>query len=166
VPSDKMAALLEALASAPRLDHDAVGRIIADFAKDPGPAPIKEHRELIDRCFAGESVEAILAALTKEGSDFSLKTRDTLLAKSPTSLKITFRQLTLGGNKDFDDCMKMEYRMVNHILKRGDFFEGVRALIIDKDQQPKWNPADLAAVSAAEVDKYFAISASGDLEIY
>ena len=162
VPSDRMQDLVAALAASPIACK--VDSVIKSFAKDPGSPPLAAHRDVIDRCFAGDSVEAILAALQVESSEWALKTRDILLTKSPTSLKITYRQIVEGGTKDFDDCMRMEYRMVNTVAKGVDFFEGVRALIIDKDNQPKWQPADLKGVKAADVEAYFAPLPAGDLE--
>jgi enoyl-CoA hydratase len=114
------------------------------------------HRAAIDAIFAGDSAEEILAALDADHTDWSRDTAKTIRGKSPTSTKLTVRQLREGAVKSFDDCMKMEYRMVHRIVAGHDFYEGVRATIIDKDGTPKWAPADLAAVSDAAVDAYFA----------
>ena len=74
---------------------------------------------------------------------------------SPTSLKVTFWQLRSGARLDFDDVMRMEYRIVQRIMRGRDFFEGVRAVIIDKDKAPKWSPPRLADVRDADIDLYF-----------
>ena len=114
------------------------------------------HRTAMDRIFAGDAVEDILVALDSEHEDWADDAAKTIRAKSPTSLKLTFRQIREGAKLEFNDCMRMEYRMVNRVVAGHDFYEGVRATIIDKDGAPKWQPADLAQVSDADIDPYFA----------
>ncbi|HEX2593352.1 MAG TPA: enoyl-CoA hydratase/isomerase family protein, partial [Rhizomicrobium sp.] len=121
-----------------------------------GAAPLAEHRGKIDTIFAAESVEAILELLDRDTSDWARETAKTMRTKSPTSLKVAYRQVREGAKKDFDDCMRMEFRMVHRIVAGHDFYEGVRATIIDKDGAPKWQPAELAAVSDSDVAAYFA----------
>lgn len=115
-----------------------------------------EHRAAIDRVFAGNSVEEILAALDGEHTDWASDTASVIRTKSPTSLKIAFRQIREGAKLGFDDCMRMEFRMVNRIIAGHDFYEGVRATILDKDGAPKWKPAALGDVTEADVCAYFA----------
>jgi hypothetical protein len=78
-----------------------------------------------------------------------------MLTKSPTASKLAFRQIRNGKTLDFDNCMRMEFRMVNRVIAGHDFYEGVRATIIDKDGAPKWQPTSLAEVSDADIDVYF-----------
>jgi enoyl-CoA hydratase len=151
VGSDRIAALRDALCTEADLDG-----AIARFSQDPGPAPLAEHRDAIDRCFSAASVEAIVAALEAEGSEWAAATARTIAAKSPTSLRITYRQLRKGARLGFGECMKLEFRMVHGILAGHDFFEGTRAVVIDKDQDPRWQPAVLAGVSESDVAHYFA----------
>jgi enoyl-CoA hydratase/carnithine racemase len=115
-----------------------------------------EHREKIDVYFAENSVEAILDVLDKDASDWARETAKTIRSKSPTAAKLAFRQIREGKNLDFDDCMRMEFRMVSRVVEGHDFYEGVRATIIDKDQLPKWQPARLEDVSDKDIDAYFA----------
>ncbi len=151
VPSTKQAALLEALESEPA--PVALGR----FTEQPAGKPaLAAHRAVIDRCFAFDTVEEILDALSRDGSNFATETRAILLQKSPTSLRVTLRQLREGRTLDFEDCMRLEYRLVQRFMAAHDFFEGVRAVVIDKDNKPRWKPADLAHVRPADVDAYFA----------
>jgi enoyl-CoA hydratase len=117
---------------------------------------LSKSRSAIDRIFAGNSVEEILTALDAEHDDWADDAARTIRTKSPTSLKVTFRQLREGAKLEFDDCMRMEFRMVNRIVAGRDFYEGVRAAIIEKDGAPKWQPADLAQVSDADIAAYFA----------
>jgi enoyl-CoA hydratase len=151
VGSDRIAALRDALCTEADLEG-AIGR----FSQDPGRAAMAEHRDAIDRCFSAASVEAIVAALEAEGSEWAVGTTRTIAAKSPTSLRITYRQLRKGAMLGFEDCMKLEFRMVHGILAGHDFFEGTRAVVIDKDQDPRWQPAVLADVGESDVVHYFA----------
>ncbi|CAN0545415.1 unnamed protein product [Laminaria digitata] len=148
--------LLAALAAAGSLDEYSVNALLKTFTSDPGVPPLAEHREEIDRCFAGDSVEAILAALENEDTDWARTQLKYLAHKSPTALKLTFRQLRLGPKiESIADIMKMEYRMAHRTYRGVDLFEGIRAVVIDKDGAPRWQPDDLAAVSDADLDEYF-----------
>ena len=132
------------------------------FAAAPDPSPLALLQPAIDRCFAGDSVEAVLDALAVEaavggaGAGWAAETRAGLLTKSPTSLKLTLRQLTIGRDYDLEAALTLEYRMTQHVMAGRDFYEGVRAALIDKDQAPRWQPATLAEVSDDMIDAYFA----------
>lgn len=165
VSATKRDELLAALKAAD-WSGDAMGvvdRVIAGLGGDAGAATLPAHRAVIDRCFAGDSVEAVLAALDADGSEFARKQAATIRTKSPTSLKLTFRQIREGARRSMDECMRMEWRMVNRVIKGHDFYEGTRAVVVDKDQKPKWKPASLAEVSDADIDAYFAPLPEGDL---
>ena len=138
--------------------------IVARFAEDPGPAPLAEHRAAIDRCFAGDSVEEIVELLAAEGTEWAKKTGTILATKSPISLKIAYRQLRAGAGCEFEAGLVTEYRMARRCMTGHDFFEGVRAVVIDKDQTPHWRPDRLADVSAADIEAYFTAPVDGDLE--
>ena len=142
----------------------AVDRALAGFAADPGAAPLAQHRAAIDRCFAGDSVEAMLAALEREGTDWARQQRAIMLAKSPTSMKIAVRQLRLGARLDFARELEMEYRISQGCMAGHDYFEGVRALLVDKDNAPRWRPATLAEVGEDILGRHFdAAPPDGDL---
>ncbi|MEE2688171.1 MAG: enoyl-CoA hydratase/isomerase family protein [Pseudomonadota bacterium] len=158
VPSDRHDDLIAALRDGMDISTD-----LREFACDPGPSPLVAVRETIDRCFAGDSVEAIETALTVEGSEWALEQLSIMAGKSPTSQKISFRQLRKGANLEFDACMVMEYRMSQRIMEGGDFFEGVRAVVVEKDMSPKWTPATLADLSEEDVDRYFCPLVESDL---
>ncbi len=155
VASEKLNALLDELAGAGSLDHNSVDAIIAKYAGEPGPAPIADMRALIDRTFNKGTVEEIVEALSADGSDEALKMHKILGLKSPTSMKLTCRQLHEGANKNFNEGMVMEFRIVNRIMLGHDFYEGVRAVIVDKDNQPNWQPDSLGQISDADIDVYF-----------
>ena len=141
---------------APRLAQgESVNHLLESMKEDPGPAPLADHRAAIDRVFAASSVEAALAGLGEEGI-WGKETASVIAGHSPTSLKLTFRQMREGRSLDFDACMRMEYRLTNRMLEGDDFYEGVRVTLIDKGERPNWQPPRLDAVSDAAIARYFA----------
>ena len=164
VPRQRVADLLGALEHLPWRDGGETAQIeaaLSAFAADPGGSPLAARRSAIDRTFAGDTVEAVLDALAAEastsGSDaqWAAETRAGLVTKSPTSLKVTLRQLIVGRGYDIERALALEYRLTQHFMQGHDFYEGVRAALIDKDQQPRWDPATLAEVNDRIVDRYF-----------
>jgi enoyl-CoA hydratase len=165
VPHERVAELVEALS---RLawetgsERNQIDAVVTRFAKDPGSAPLAAVRSAIDRCFAGGTVEEILDALAAESSaggahaGWAAEARAGLLTRSPTSLKITLRQLMVGRDYDLEAALALEYRLTQHVMASHDFYEGVRAMLIDKDQAPRWRPATLLDVNDDIVDSYFA----------
>jgi len=153
LPSDALEAFRAILKADPAHPAD-----VADgLETDPGEAPVEAHVEAIDRLFACDTVEEIFAALEADGSDWALAQLATLKTKSPQSLKVTLRQLRLGRRlNSFADNMAMEYRLGGRVVRTHDFQEGVRAVIVDKDNTPNWKPADLAEVTDEAVDNLFA----------
>jgi len=93
------------------------------------------------------------------------KTATTMRTKSPLSLKLALAQVRFGAGADFATCMRTEFRIVSRIIHGHDFFEGVRAVIVDKDNRPVWQPATLAEVSEAEIARHFAPLADGELAL-
>jgi len=142
-------------------EQGQVEALLAEFAAEPEPASLPARQEAADRCFAPDTVEAILEALAAEAAgggahaEWAAQTRATLLAKSPTSLKITLRQLVTGRDFDLDAALILEYRLTQHVMEGHDFYEGVRAVVVDKDQMPRWQPASLAEVDQEIVEGYF-----------
>ena len=151
IPSALMPAVIVAL------EREDPADVLRRFAARPdGEAPLAAQRGAIDRCFAGDTVEAILAALEREGGAWATETRQTLAQKAPLSLRVTLRELREAATLDFEDCMRMEYRLVRRFMHDHDFFDGVRAVLVDKDNKPAWRPSSLAGATAAMVDAYFA----------
>jgi enoyl-CoA hydratase len=159
VPSARLDAL------AHRLAETGDPAVIAEFAERPEGDKLSKLRPAVDRCFGGDTVHAVLVALTEEGSGFAAEQGAALATKSPFAVHVTFEQLRRGRDLDFGRCMQLEYRLVHRVLVAGDFIEGVRALIIDKDKRPRWRHPDLDAVPAAEVQAAFAPLADGDLPL-
>jgi enoyl-CoA hydratase len=158
VPHEHLVALRTALTE----DEREVEDILPDFATDPGPAVIEALRDGIDFHFAHDSVEEILASLD-QGDDWALAQAATIRKMSPTSCKLTLAGLRAGRDADMEECLINEYRMVCEIRNGHDFFEGVRAQLIDKDRNPTWSPATLAGVSDEDVARHFEEPESGDL---
>ena len=166
VPSDKIDAVKAALASADYENGDAVAivdMVLAPFEVDAGDGVLEKNHALIDECFGKSSVEDIFASLETDGSDFAIGALADLQRKSPTSLKISFKQLRDGESMSFDNCMIMEYRMSQACMAGVDFYEGIRAVLVDKDQAPVWAPATLAEVTENLVNKHFESLGSSDL---
>lgn len=164
IPSEQRDAVLEALQQESVMTAADVTAVLDRFHQDPGPAPMADLRPAIDRCFSGDSVEAILEALRAEGGEWAEKTLHILGKMSPSSLKITFGQIRRGAAvSTFDEAMQLEYRISPRISMTADLAEGVRAVIIDKDHAPKWAPSTLDAVDAAVVESFFAPADDGDL---
>jgi enoyl-CoA hydratase len=140
----------------------SVDALLGAFAEPTGEGALSARRGAIDRLFAGDSVEGILAALDAEvagkssDADFACAAAAAIRRKSPTSLKIALAQLRRGRGLDFAECMRTEFRIVSRLLMQHDLYEGIRSVIIDKDQAPHWQPSSLEAVSASEVERYFA----------
>jgi enoyl-CoA hydratase len=167
VPSGRLEALEAALAEADLgAGGAAVQAVLAKHAETPGPAPLAPYRQAIDACFAAGSVEAILDRLVARGDDWARQQLGIVATKSPTSLKVTFEAMRRGARLDFDSCMAMEYRIANGCVHGHDFYEGIRAAVVDKDRRPAWRPATLAEVGAAEVAYYFDNAPfGGDLDV-
>ncbi len=118
---------------------------------------LEERMSDISRIFDGKSaVEDIIEDLRTSGGDWGQKTAVNMLKMSPTSMKVTFRMIEEGAKcKDLAECLKMEYRLVRRCCEDEDFYEGIRAVLVDKDNSPKWKPDALQNVSKADVDRYF-----------
>jgi enoyl-CoA hydratase len=125
-------------------------------------AKLAPYRATIEALFAGDRVEDILAALDADGAEFAAKTAATIRTKSPTALKLALAQVRRGRDLAFEECMRTEFRIVSRVVRGHDFYEGVRAVIVDKDNAPKWRPASLAEVSDADVARHFAPLESGE----
>lgn len=163
VSSDAVEPLRRAL-----IAGEAVEDVLAKRAIDPGPAPLSRERAVIDSCFEAASVAAILQRLDEaadKGSEFAAGTAEGMRAKSPTSLCLAFEQVRRGASLDFEEAMRTEFRIVSRIGEGRDFFEGVRAVLIDKDNRPRWEPASLDAVKREAIEHYFASLGPQELEI-
>jgi len=110
---------------------------------------------LVNSCFNHNKMESILAALHESDDEWYVHTRQILALKSPLSLKITLSQLLKAKFMTLEECLKMDFCLVEHFMRDHDFYEGVRALLVDKDKSPHWQPAGLEMVTDAKVNSYF-----------
>jgi enoyl-CoA hydratase len=150
-------AQIEALKAALLDTPHAVGATLAEFATAPPDAPLAQYLTRIAAAFGGDSVDEIFDALQRDGSPWADAQLKTLRTKSPQALKVTLRQLRAGeARARFEDEMVVEYRLASRICSSPDFQEGVRAVIVDKDNAPNWTPANLDAISEAMLDRLFA----------
>lgn len=142
VASCDFPALREALTAG-----EDVEEALARVARPGVPGPILAERDLIDDCFSAGSVGEILARLdaaAAAGSDFAARTAATMRTKAPASLAIVHEQMRRGGALSFEEAMATEFRVVTRLIEEHDFYEGVRAAIIERDGAPRWRPASLA----------------------
>jgi enoyl-CoA hydratase len=158
VPVDRLNILRELLAE----NDEPVEDLLATLHGDPGPSALAALRDGIDFHFAHDSVEAILASLD-EGDEWAMAQAVMIRKMSPTSCKLTLQGLRMGRDADIEDALVTEYRMVCEIRNGHDFFEGVRAQLIDKDRKPLWSPASLAGVTEDDVHRHLREPDSGDL---
>jgi enoyl-CoA hydratase len=152
VESQRLEALKAAIASDPeRLEH-----WLDQFSSEPGPSAVEAHRPLIDRLFEANSVEEIIERLRADPSSFAADALSKLVAQAPLSLKVSFRLLQEGARLDrFEDEMATEFRLATRVVMLPDFTEGVRAVLVDKDNRPKWSPASLDEVGDDTLDEIF-----------
>lgn len=148
----RLAAIDWAAGPAARLVAD----VLAGFAADPGPAPLAGLRPLIDHAFAFDRVEDICAALDASNDPWAAETRATLAAMSPTSLKLALAALRRARALDFEAAIETEFRLSQVCMKGHDFYEGIRAVLVDKDRRPSWRPAMLDEVCDADIGRCFA----------
>ncbi|WP_084456021.1 enoyl-CoA hydratase/isomerase family protein, partial [Novosphingobium rosa] len=150
---------VEALADAKArlVDGEAPGRVLGAFADQPEEAPITGQLIPILKHFAKPTLEAILASLAGDDSDWARATAATLASRCPVTCKVALREMAESLRLDtFAANMAMEYRLAARMVMLPDFSEGVRAVLVDKDNAPVWNPATPEGVSEAMLDAIFA----------
>ena len=153
------AADFEAIIAALSEGGDVAPVLDAHKAEPDGSGPLISERGLIDECFSAPSVLEILDRLdvaASAGAAFAADTAALIRARSPTSVLIAFEQMRRGPGMSFSEAMLTDYRLCARVMRGHDFYEGVRAVIIDKDNKPAWNPATLAEVDPATIEAAFA----------
>jgi enoyl-CoA hydratase len=158
VPSAAVPALTQALET-----EEPVKTALARFVAAAPRSALSDEAKAIETCFEGSDRNVILESLRgaeTQGRPFAALARAAILEKSPTSQAIALKQMALGAGNDFDEALRMDYRVVSRICRGHDFYEGVRAVIVDKDNRPRWAPQP----SSAEVDAYFAPLGDSELK--
>lgn len=144
---------------------EMLGEILSRLTHTVPTGSFEPYMDLIERCFAHDRAEDIVAALDADGSEWALEQAKTIRSKSPETVKVALRQVREGGQcQSFEENMRMEYRIGWRKVQSPDFIEGVRAVIIDKDHNPSWSPATLEGVTTEAVDQYFAPLGEDDLD--
>jgi enoyl-CoA hydratase len=142
----------------------ALAEALADMAAaPPEPGILDERLATIRAIFEAESFTELLDRLQREPTGWGREQLALLREKSPLAVRLTFAQLRRGAGASLEECLRLEYRMVRHVLESGEFAEGVRALLIDKDKRPRWRHPSLEAVDEAEVERFFAPIPEGEL---
>lgn len=157
VPAATLPKLAATLAELPA-DADAaqVSAVIAAFSGAVEPGPVQANETQINAAFAYDTVEEIFAALLASSNEFAAKTLATLRTRSPTSLKLTLQLLRLARHdSSLEQTLEREYAAGAAVLAGHEFYEGVRAAIIDKDRNPRWRPATLDEVTEESLERYF-----------
>jgi enoyl-CoA hydratase len=153
LPADRVEEAKAAIAARP----DDVAAALDGLSVEPGAAAILAQRGHIDRLFASDRLEEVFAALAADDGDFARATLATLNTKSPQTMKVSLKLLLDGrAMPTFEDEMRQEYAVGSRVVQRHDFLEGVRAVIVDKDNAPRWNPATPEGVSDHVIDQIFA----------
>ena len=157
VPGADIASCTGAILSANDFSDHGIATAIERFAIPSGIGKLAEHRDVIERAFAHDDVEAILADLDRDGSPFAVRTASRIRANAPTAVKVTLRALreVRAHGDGLRAALERELRLMSCFVRDPDFAEGIRATIVDKDRAPVWNPARLADVDDARVDAYF-----------
>lgn len=154
IPTDQHSAAIDALCE-DVVSGDDVSAILTQFTGHTGKGNLAKIRKDVDRIFCGADVRSIMTALDQEGTEWAAKQAKILRTKSPTALRVTYTQLTRGQGMPFDDAMRMEMRVASRIMEGTDFYEGVRATILERGAKPNWSPTHIEDVSDAAVQAYF-----------
>ncbi len=155
IESSNMQSLLEALCSKASI-KETLQRFEANNTN--GEARVMAQLPVIEHCFSGNSALEILYNLDKAddaGSEFAAKTAQTIRSKSPMSVCIALEQIKRGASMTFEEVMAQDLVMASHFIRGHDFYEGVRAQLVDKDGKPQWKPSRIEDVSKGDVDAYF-----------
>jgi len=139
--------------------------VVNAFARAAPPSHLAENRSRIDMIFSAGTVEAVLERLDRDDGFFAADTARLIRTRCPASLKLSRQLLSRGRALALNDCLKMEYRVAARRVMSADFREGVRAVLLDKDNAPRWAPAMLAGVSEADIAGYFAPLGARELQL-
>ncbi|MFA6112712.1 MAG: enoyl-CoA hydratase/isomerase family protein [Sphingomonas sp.] len=159
LPSDRLDEAKARIAAEPQ----QIAAILDDLAAPAPDARILAHRDAIDRLFASDLLEDIFAALDADSGEWAQQQLTTLHTKSPQTMKVSLRLLQEGAMMPtFEDEMRQEYAVGAHVVQRHDFLEGVRAVIVDKDNAPQWDPPTPEGVTDHVIDQIFAPLPDGE----
>ncbi|WP_292934287.1 enoyl-CoA hydratase/isomerase family protein [Noviherbaspirillum sp.] len=159
IPAAQLSSLMELLEST---EYSDARQAIRDFARqfethaDPARSALAQERATIDRHFVHDQVAAIASSLQRDDNAFSQKTLNTMTKRSPLMMCVTLAQLRRGASMNVAECLRMERTMVRRSFENGEVLEGIRSVVIDKDNAPKWMPATLDGVTTEMIARFFA----------
>ena len=153
LPADHLGQAKARIAAAP----EKIDTVLTELSSAPPPARLAGNQERIDRLFAADSLEDIEVALADDWSEWAAKELKAVRARCPASAQVALRLFGIGDKQpNFAAEMELEYRIATRMIMRHDFAEGVRAVLVDKDNEPRWEPADSTGLSDDELDAIFA----------
>lgn len=154
VPTDQQETLIEKLSEC--ASDEEIGSVLSEFSASPeGGAELQENADIIDECFAGNDVRDVIENLRKHDSLWARQQAEIIESRSPMSLKVSLAHLRMTKNMSFDEVTAQDFTLAQHFMKGHDFYEGVRAVLVDKDNQPVWEPTGLEDVTLDMVQDYF-----------
>ncbi|NCC22141.1 MAG: enoyl-CoA hydratase/isomerase family protein [Alphaproteobacteria bacterium] len=133
--------------------HQAVRSALEEFGEQASGGWLREWRREIDRGFSGESIEEILATLQE--SEWGRRVAETMASRSPTSLKVVLEHVRAVRGLTYEQVLERDFSLAQHFIAGHDFYEGVRAVLIDKDKAARWEPAAIPDVNRDHVESYF-----------
>jgi enoyl-CoA hydratase len=150
------------------LEHETAEAAVGRYSTEAPPSALQGQREWIDACYSADDAGDIVRRLRGYegvGSDEAAQAADAIEAKSPTSVKVTLAALRRAKGRTLDEALAQEYRTGLRFLEAPDFREGIRAQVVDKDRNPRWNPATLADVAPEQVERFFEPLGSRELDL-
>lgn len=166
IPSSATEQVIADLMDAKIKNNRHVRKILDRHHVEPEGATLPQIMDKIDDHFDYPSVELIMESLSRDPDEWAQKQLKIMQRMSPTSMRVTFEQIRRGlGHNRFRDALRMEYRIVNHMMAGNDFKEGVRAILVDKDNAPQWQPARLEEVRDEDVTEYFVARPENELDL-
>lgn len=157
VPSNQLVEVVQALCTSdlPIDANDTLAHLIESFSVTPDSAPLQTHQFLIDGVFSQDSVEDMLSILKRDDGQWTQVIVEHLIQKSPLSLAVTCQAMKRVQGESLSVCLQQDFILGQSFIHGHDLYEGIRAVLIDKDMKPKWQPAQLSDCTNEMVDAYF-----------
>jgi enoyl-CoA hydratase len=157
VPSNQLSEMVQALRASdlPIDSHDTIVQLIEAFSVTPDVAPLKAHQFLIDGVFSNDSVDDMVRVLKNDDGQWTQVIVEHLQQRSPLSLAVTFQAMKRAQGWSLAECLQQDFVLGQSFLNSHDLYEGIRAVLIEKDMSPKWQPAQLSDCTSDVVDAYF-----------
>ncbi len=147
---------IKKLLSLKRYSIEDIDEILLSFDfKDAVSPSLENEISIINDNFCFDNIQSIFSSLEKKDSDWGKEKLNILSAKSPTSMGVALQQLSMAKNLTLKDCLSMEFRICQTMMKKTDFYEGVRANLVDKDRKPNWNPKSVSELDKSIIDEHF-----------